>query len=675
MVDHTIEILRQRRVGNVEVALDEQGLVESIQLKGRTLILVNDAEGIRKQFEPGAEQAPLVEDLAMVKGVSTDAIIAARPDCYRQDARMGDVPLRTLKVGGENPIGPEDIKNGGFAALAAGEDWGCGSSREHAVQALYFAGVGVVYAPSIAPIHRANLINTGMFPVQDRALMERLMNGETISAEELIHDLGPVEQRIVLRGGLFPFLQALERGEESMPEIETEPRAMTIAEKIIAKHMKTRHGFVKPGDSGMVGADVTLCHDYTTDHADVLIQAGLGRPPQVRHPEHHHSFPDHLALMIAGGRLKFEGVLPEEAEDVRHLRTRQAEVAAATGIRFYARPDSEIGGSEGICHQIFREQVVRPGQVVAGTDSHTCSAGALNAYAFGVGTTGIATAWEMDVLMEEVPQTVQVRFTGKLPAGCNGKDVMLFLAGLNRRNGTFNGRVMEFCGEGLESMTADDQAVLGNMATECSAKTGIVAPNSVLRRYLMEERGIPESEVDASFVTADEGADYAQTIEIDLSSLVPQVSTPGHTGNNRPLAEVAGTPVDRAYSGSCTAGSLDTLHAIRDVVGGRHVAVEMWVQPGSMEVLRQATHDGTMAVLEAAGINVIHEPGCGACLAAGPGGPRKGEVVISATNRNFPGRMGAGDAYLANPRVVAASAVLGHIPSLEEYGELVGLHS
>lgn len=659
-----------RRVGNVEVFLDERGLVQSIKLKGRTLVLVNDGEAIKAQLLPDSDQLPLADDDEMIKGVSTDAIIAARPDCYTPDERMGDVPLRTLQVGGENPIGPNGIKRGGFAALAAGADWGCGSSREHAAQAFYYAGVEVIYAPSIAPIHQANLINSGMFPVRNRALMEQLIRGEEVPVEDLIEDLGEIEQRIVLRGGLFPFLEALERDEERMPEINTPKRPMTIAEKIMASHMKTVNGAVKPGDSGMLSIDVSLCHDYTTQHADKLIEAGLGRKPRVKHPERHHSFPDHLALMVAEGALKFEGVLESEAEAVRALREAQAEVAQRTGIRFWARPDSEIGGSEGICHQIFREQVVEPGQVVLGTDSHTCSAGALNNYAFGVGTTGIATAWEQDVVIEKVPETVRVQLRGKLPRNCSGKDVMLYLASLNRKEGVMNGHVLEFSGEGLESMSADDQWVLGNMATECSAKTGIVAPNSVLRSYLIEERKIPADKVDADFVYADEGAEYRETIEIDLSSLVPQVAKPGHTGNAVPLSEVAGTHLDKAYVGSCTAGSYETLRAMAGVVRGKRVAIETHIQPGSIEVLRKAQRDGILDVLQKAGITVIPEPGCGACLAAGPGGPQKDEVVISATNRNFPGRMGDGDVYLANPSVVAAAAILGRIPTMDEYAEL-----
>lgn len=659
-----------KKVGNVDVILDEQGLVQSIRLHGRTLVLINDPEVIKEQLKQDAGQTSLAPDDELVKGVSTDAIIAARPDCYFQDERMGNVPLRTLKVGDENPIPPEAIKNGHFAALAAGADWGCGSSREHAVQAFYYAGVGVIYAPSIAPIHRANLINSGMFPVQNRAIMECLMQDEEVPVEDIIRELGPIEQRIVMRGGLFPFLQALERGEEQMPTIETSPRAMNIAEKILARHMETMNGAVKPGDAGMIEVDVTLCHDYTTDHADGLIRAGLRRAPSVKNPKKHHSFPDHLALMVAQGAARFLGVLDEEAAGVRHLRDRQVEVARATGIHFHVNPESDIGGSEGICHQIFREQIVRPGQVVAGTDSHTCSAGALNSYAFGVGTTGIATAWEMDVLMEEVPQTVRICLTGKLPKGCTGKDVMLFLAGMNRKSGVFSGKVMEFSGNGLESMTADDQWVLGNMATECSAKTGIVSPNKVLRDYLVERRHLSDEEVDASFVYADDGAEYAETIDIHLSDFVPQVSKPGHTGNAVPLSEVAGIRVDKVYSGSCTAGSIETIRTIAAIVRGKKVAVETHVQAGSVEVLQQALREGLLNVLREAGITVIMEPGCGACLAAGPGGPKKGEVVMSATNRNFPGRMGAGDAYLANPQVVAATSLLGRIPTIEEFAEL-----
>jgi homoaconitase/3-isopropylmalate dehydratase large subunit len=255
---------------------------------------------------------------------------------------------------------------------------------------------------------------------------------------------------------------------------------------------------------------------------------------------------------------------------------------------------------------------------------------------------------------------------------------MLYLAHLAKRRAgkhdqvQFTGRVLEFGGAGLESLTADDQWVLTNMATECSAKTGIVEPNAVLRAYLVAQRGLREDEVDGSFVRPDEGAHYAEVVTVDLASVVPAVSLPGHTGNMVPLTEAAGRPIDMAYSGSCTSGSYEVLFRLAEILDGKRVAIPMHVQAGSDVVLQLAKQTGVIDILEGAGVTVIEVAGCGACLAAGPGGPHKGETVISSTNRNFHGRMGDGEAYLANVGVVAATALLGRIPSMEEYLQVLG---
>jgi 3-isopropylmalate/(R)-2-methylmalate dehydratase large subunit len=248
---------------------------------------------------------------------------------------------------------------------------------------------------------------------------------------------------------------------------------------------------------------------------------------------------------------------------------------------------------------------------------------------------------------------------------------MLFLAhvakGRAGRPDEFTGRVLEYGGEGLKSLSADDQWVLTNMATECSAKTGIIEPNEVLTEYLVEKRGMSPQEVQNTSVYPDEGAMYVDVIRVNLATVVPAVSKPGHTGNMVPLNEVARSKVDMAYSGSCTAGSYEILQRLAQILHGKTIAIPMHVQAGSDAVLQQAKERGIVDVLEASGVTIIDVPGCGACLAAGPGGPEKGKTVISTTNRNFAGRMGEGDAFLANVGVVATAALLGRIPSMEEY--------
>jgi 3-isopropylmalate/(R)-2-methylmalate dehydratase large subunit len=657
-------------IGNVDVVHGSDGLVTAFRLApgARVLILHTDPQRITQQLGPLASQAPaLPPDADLISSISTDAIIAARPDCYRFDTvSLGRLLLRTFQVDGVHPIPPESVAQGRFGGLAAGPDWGCGSSREHAALALLGAGIGVVYAASIAPIHFDNLVANGMFPVTTREIFERFVAGDTIPITDLDPSLTEFPRRIMRRGNVLKFMQAWAEGREPIPSIETAARPMTIVEKIMAAHLDTTHGCVKPGDAGMLHVDHTLCVDYTTAQIADMIQQGLGRAPTVKHPRHHFTFSDHLELMEAGQA----GATVEEIAAVTGLREAQARVAAATGIQFPQRPS---GGSAAICHQYFREEIVLPGRVIVGTDSHTCAAGFGNAYAFGVGSSPLAIAWEHDVIQASVPETIRIEFSGKLPSSASGKDVMLYLAHMaQRRAGSkdqvqFTGRVLEFGGEGLEDLTADDQWVLTNMASECSAKTGIVEPNGVLRAYLVERRGVSEQDVVDSFVWPDEGAHYADIVTVDLAKVIPAVSLPGHTGNMVPLTEAAGRSIDMAYSGSCTSGSFDVLFKLAQILGGKHVAIPMHVQAGSDAVLQLAKRTGVMDILERAGVTVIEVAGCGACLAAGPGGPNKGETVISTTNRNFHGRMGDGDAYLANVGVVAATALLGRIPSMEEY--------
>src|SRR5438876_5441586 len=250
-----------RKVGNVDVFLDAEGLVQTIQLAGRALYLTSDPALLRKQFR-GEILDPVPPVAALYNHVSTDAIIKANPDCYYYDDRLGRLVLRSL--GGGGLVEPGDIRNGGFGMLFAGEGWGEGSSREVAALALLYAGIGIVFAPSIAPIHRQNLINNGMFPVTDRILAHRLAERERVAISEWIASLDDLSKRIVRYGGLFRFMEARSQGKEKDKPIDTPRRPMTIAEKILAAHMTTVHGAGKPGDARFIHVDAGLSHDYTT---------------------------------------------------------------------------------------------------------------------------------------------------------------------------------------------------------------------------------------------------------------------------------------------------------------------------------------------------------------------------------------------------------------------------
>ena len=644
-----------RTVGNVDVFPDSDGLVESVRLRGRVLYLTSDPGSLRKQFR-GEELKPAPAVTALYSHVSTDAIIKANPDCYYYDDRLGTLVLRSL--GGGGIIQPGDIRNGGFGMLFAGEGWGEGSSREVAALALLYAGIGIVYAPSIAPIHRQNLINNGMFPVSDLSLANGLAGHERISVTELTESLDDLSKRVARYGGLFQFMDARARGRETDPTIETPERAMTLAEKILARHMKTLHGAVKPGDSGFIKVDVGFSHDYTTAPAEAMIRSALGRPPKVKSPASIHTFPDHLTLAP-----NLPGISAEALEGIKDLRAGQSRFAQDTGIQFHA---TAAGGSTGICHTIVREEIALPGQVILGTDSHTCSAGALNCLAYGIGNTEIACIWEHNEVAGRVPQTVRIRLTGKLRKSCTAKDVILHLAQEGKRTGVFTGKVMELTGPSLAAFSFEEQAVLSNMAVECNALTAIMEPTEPMIRYLVQRRGLSRKEAEKMLVYPDADSKPDSIIDLDLGIVQTLVAAPGHPGNGVALEKVRGTPIDMAYAGSCTAGDLTSIAMYAQVLNGRKVRVPTFIQYGSEAVRDEAKRLGFHQLLLSAGVEMIEEPGCGACINAGPGGPQKGQVAISATNRNMPGRMGEGDAYLANPYIVAASAVQGFICGPEE---------
>src|SRR5213593_1109140 len=643
-------MLPVRKVGNVDVFLDADGFVQAIQLTGRPLYLTSDPALLKKQFRGESLDAipPLSE---LYSHVSTDAIIKANPDCYYYDDRLGTLVLRSL--GGGGMVEPGDIRKGGFGMILAGEGWGEGSSREVAALALLYAGIGIVFASSIAPIHRQNLINNGMFAVTSLPAAKRLAHSERVDVNTLIEDFDELSRRVVRYGGLFRFMDARSQGREPNPVIETAPRPMTIGEKILAAHMTTGHGAVKPGDAGFIQVDTGFSHDYTTAPAAAMIRSALGRGPKVKNPASIHTFPDHLTLAA-----DLPAITAEALEGIRDLREGQKRIAAETGIQYHG---TALGGSTGICHTVMREEIALPGQVIVGTDSHTCSAGALNCLAYGVGNTEIACVWEHNEIAGRVPHTVRIRLTGRLAASCTAKDVILHLAHEAKTTGIFTGKIMEFTGPALEHFLFEEQAVLANMAVECNALTAIMEPTESMIRYLVERRGLERNAIQRMLIYADANSEVDQLLELDLGSVQTLVAAPGQPGNGLPLENVLGTKLDLAYAGSCTAGDITSITMYAEVLRGRSVAIPTFIQYGSERVREEAKRRGLHQALLAAGVHLIEEPGCGACIDAGPGGPQKGQVAISATNRNMPGRMGEGDAYLANPYVVAASAVRGFI--------------
>ena len=316
------------------------------------------------------------------------------------------------------------------------------------------------------------------------------------------------------------------------------------------------------------------------------------------------------------------------------------------------------------------ERYVLPGQLAVGTDSHTPHCGALGALAFGIGATEMANAWMTGDVRVCVPAVCQVRLNGRLAPGVEAKDVVLHILRLPYvKEGSAIGQVFEYTGEALAGLPTDERATLTNRVAEIGGFTGLVVPDEETRRFLRERRGVDVPL--EPWMCSDPDAHYAHVIELNCAALEPMVARPGDPGNGIPVSTLATrVKVDIAYGGSCAGGKREDLARCHEVLAwaaarGLKVAAgtRLILQFGSQDVREHCLREGWMETFKAMGVEVI-EPGCGACVNAGPGvSDRPDQVTVSAINRNFPGRSGPGQVWLASPSTVAASAIAGRIAS------------
>jgi 3-isopropylmalate/(R)-2-methylmalate dehydratase large subunit len=644
-------------------------LSDPIRFEGRVLFLTKDPARILRQL--AGEDLDPTDTGPLRDQISTDEITPAFI-CYHFDQKLGDFPYLGLQCGNAFPLKEGSVRAGGFAVSVAGKRRGKGSSREASPYAELCAGIRLVIAESFERIYRQNAQNLGLLTSTDFGLIPRLRRGEAIPLAEFTAGLDPVTAEIVRRGGLFPYNAARLNGEVVPPLPDHAPRPMTYAEKLLAHHAVVdaaagRLGLpaVRPGDGLFVQADWRFSHEYVTPMAASFLEQALGTEAVLRDPTSILAFRDHLTFL-------HHSMVPEHRAMglltvAERLRPAQEAFCAKHGVRLHGElPDGS--GSEGICHAIMAERYALPGQVVVGTDSHTPHAGALGCLAFGVGTTDIACAWVTGDVRVNVPPTLRVRLQGRLRAGVSTKDIILhLLAQPFIREGGALGHVIEYQGEGLQDLDTDERATLTNMAAEIGGFTGLVAPDAETRRFVRERRGVDL--VLEPWMRGDEGAEYAHTLEVDCAALGPMLARPGDPGNGVALAELgAAVPIHIAYLGSCTGGKREDLRRAFEVVrpaaaAGRRVpeGVAFFVQCGSEDVRRYAEQQGWLAAFEAVGAVVLGSS-CGACINAGPGvSTRPDQVTISAINRNFPGRSGPGQMWLASPATVAASALAGRI--------------
>jgi len=319
----------------------------------------------------------------------------------------------------------------------------------------------------------------------------------------------------------------------------------------------------------------------------------------------------------------------------------------------------------GVCHQLLPEQgLVVPGDLVIGADSHTCTYGAINVFATGMGSTDVAAGVISGKLWFKVPETIKVLYKGKLAKGVYSKDMILKLIGdIGADGATY--QALEFYGETIDALSVDARFTISNMAIECGAKVGLMrADQKVLDYVKIHSKKKPNP------VEADPDANYIKTFEVDVSKLEPMVAKPHTVDNVSSVKEVEGTPIQQGYLGTCTNGRVEDLRIAASILKGKQVNPEtrLIVAPASKQVLMDAMKEGIVQTLLEAGA-VFVTPGCGPCVGTHNGVPSDGENVISTANRNFKGRMGNPNAfiYLASPATVAASMIEGKITDPRKY--------
>ena len=653
---------------------------DKVTLHGRILFLTEDPELIRRQL--AGEDLPwdtknLQNNPRLRDDISTDEITPAHI-CFFFDETLGEFPYTGLKCGNEAPIKRGDVKKGGFVAAVSGKRRGKGSSREQSPYAELCAGIKVVIAENIERIYKQNCQNLGVLTSTDFSLIEKIRAGEEIPLSEFTKGEDEITRQVIEYGGLFPFNVARMQKKVFLPAISTGKRPMNIAEKIFARHMLNDKGeagvpYVKPGDTGFARTGLRFSHEYVTPMAAIFFEHFVGKDARVNDPSSIVFFRDHLTFLdeVISEEKKKMGLLDLAGQ----LKLKQEEFAKKQGIRLHGEL-RDRKGSEGICHSVIAESYALPGQLNVGSDSHTPHVGAVGCIAFGIGTTDVFNSWITKDIRVKVPESVKVVVRGRRKPNVTAKDFILLLLSLDYiRSGKALAKVMEYSGDAIEELSVDERATMTNMAAEIGGFTGIVAPDEKTVEFLMERRGMSRAEAEkfCDGLYSDPGAEYAHVIELNADEITPMVATPGDPGNGKFVRDLnTPVPVEIAYGGTCTAGKNADMDMYAAVLSdalrqGRRVAdsCKFYIQFGSQETREYCIRKGYLDIFRRAGAIVI-EPSCGACINAGPGvSTRPDQVVISAQNRNFPGRSGPGQMYLASPYTVAASAVAGYIVEYE----------
>jgi len=417
---------------------------------------------------------------------------------------------------------------------------------------------------------------------------------------------------------------------------------MTITEKILAKAVGKEK--VVPGELVDAKIDVVLCVDVTTPPAiSMLEEKGIDK---VFDKEKIVVTPDHF----------------QPAKDIKsaELHKRLDGWAKRHNIKYYYKL-----GRAGVCHALLPEQGhIRPGEVIVGPDSHTCTYGAFAAFSTGIGSTDAAAAIATGQLWFKVPASIKIVLNGSLGPGVYSKDVILAVIARIGTDGALY-KAMEFVGPALKDMSMEARMTITNMAIEAGGKSGIIGFDDVTKQYLDEHL---KDETDYIVYESDSDAQYDAAEEFDCSAIEPMVALPHLPSGGVPIGECAGKEMDQAYIGSCTNGRIEDLRIAAKILKGKQVAIRTLIVPATPSIWKQAIDEGLFDIFYESGC-VIAAPTCGACLGGFMGVLAAGEKCISTTNRNFVGRMGhpESEVYLASPATAAASAVEGKLADARRY--------
>ena len=407
----------------------------------------------------------------------------------------------------------------------------------------------------------------------------------------------------------------------------------TIAEKIISQHAGKK---VKAGELCIAKVDVAAVQDGT---GPLMVQEfkKLGKKT-LANPQRSILFIDHAS--------------PSPRKELSNTHLVLREFARETGAVL-----SDTGA--GVCHQRLVESFVNPGEILVGADSHTCTSGALGAFATGMGSTDVAVAMALGKTWLKVPSTFKIEVNGEFQKGVYAKDLILHLIGEIGADGATY-RALEFCGSTIENMSMADRFTLANMAVEAGAKAGLFVSDEKTREYLEKQgRGDKFTEI-----KPDEDAVYERVIKIDASKLEPTVSCPHTVDNTKPAKALKDVKINQVFIGTCTNGRIEDLRIAAEILKGKKVNpdVRLIVVPASMQVYLQAMDEGLLKIFVEAGGQILG-PGCGPCVGVHAGTLGDGEVCLATQNRNFQGRMGntKGFIYLCSPATAAVSAINGYI--------------